>query len=93
MLCNYLQLTILSGGFVDEERKFLLLKCEVHESVLFVDRMAAEGVPQKYVPVRPPFLVHVLFDLPRNLSKKNVIFWRAYLNAVRGKIMRIQDRL
>ena len=57
-----------SGGLVDEEADFTGFESEVNESILFMDRVAAKGLAQKYVPRRLPSLVHMLLHDSRDLN-------------------------
>ena len=81
-----------SRGLVDQEGDLARLKREVDEAVPLVDRVAAERLAQEHVPVRLPFLVHVLLDFPRNLTK-NVRAAAAYLNAVGFEVVLVEGLL
>ena len=59
---------LCSGCLVDEEGDFLLLKTEVHETVLLVNSVAAETLAKEHVPVGLPVSVHMLLYKFGNLN-------------------------
>jgi hypothetical protein len=57
-----------SRGLVDKEGDVIILfKGEVNESVTLMHGMASETLSKEHVPVRLPFLVHMLLYNARNL--------------------------
>ena len=57
-----------SRRFVDEERDVTqIFEREVHKALTFVDCVTAETLSKEDMPVRLPFVIHVLLDQLRNL--------------------------